>query len=282
MVRLMNLRDELLSLDFEKAVEDAVRFIRSVFKESAASGVVLGLSGGVDSSLTAALCVRALGAERVLGVLMPASFTPEEDVKDAYSLAEMLGIETARVNIDSIVDSFSKAMGISKSDPGMKMPFANLRARIRMVTLYFFANARNMLVAGTSDLSELLIGFFTKYGDGAADFLPIAHLYKTQVREMAKRLGIPSRIASKPSSPQLYPGHRLLDEIPIDYEELDPVLLGLFKYRLTPEEVSRETSVPLEIVLDVKSRFERSRHKRRLPPRIIPKYLESILGEKTG
>jgi len=257
----LNLREELLSLNFEKTIEDTVNFIRDIFKESGVSGVVLGLSGGVDSSLAATLCVQALGAEKILGVLMPTYFTPEEDVKDAYSLAEMLGIETLRVNISGIVDSFSKAIGARKSDPKMKMPFANLRARIRMITLYFFANARSMLVAGTSDLSELLIGFFTKYGDGAADFLPIAHLYKTQVREISRHLGIPSRIASKPSSPQLYPGHRLLDEIPIDYEELDPVLLGLFKYRLTPEEVSRETSVPLNIILDVKSRFENSRHK---------------------
>ena len=274
----MNLREELLSLNFEKTIEDTVNFIRDIFKESGVSGVVLGLSGGVDSSLAATLCVQALGAEKVLGVLMPTYFTPEEDVKDAYSLAEMLGIETLRVNISGIVDSFSKAIGARKSDPKMKMPFANLRARIRMITLYFFANARGMLVAGTSDLSELLIGFFTKYGDGAADFLPIAHLYKTQVREISRHLGIPSRIASKPSSPQLYPGHRLLDEVPIDYEELDPVLLGLFKYRLTPEEVSRETSVPLNIILDVKSRFENSRHKRRLPPRIIPDYLKNIFG----
>ena len=274
----MSLREELLSLNFEKTIKDTINFIRSIFKESGVSGVVLGLSGGVDSSLTATLCVQALGAEKVLGVLMPTYFTPEEDVKDAYSLAEMLGIETLRVNISGIVDSFSKAIGARKSDPKMKMPFANLRARIRMITLYFFANARSMLVAGTSDLSELLIGFFTKYGDGAADFLPIAHLYKTQVREISRRLGIPSRIASKPSSPQLYPGHRLLDEVLIDYEELDPVLLGLFKYRLTPEEVSRETSVPLNIILDVKSRFENSRHKRRLPPRIIPDYLKNIFG----
>ena len=274
----MNLREELLSLNFDKTIEDTVNFIRDIFKESGVSGVVLGLSGGVDSSLAATLCVQALGAEKVLGVLMPTYFTPEEDVKDAYSLAEMLGIETLRVNISGIVDSFSKAIGARKSDPKMKMSFANLRARIRMITLYFFANARGMLVAGTSDLSELLIGFFTKYGDGAADFLPIAHLYKTQVREISRHLGIPSRIASKPSSPQLYPGHRLLDEVPIDYEELDPVLLGLFKYGLTPEEVSRETSVPLNIILDVKSRFENSRHKRRLPPRIIPDYLKNIFG----
>ncbi len=264
----MSLHSDLLTFDFEKTVSEIVNFIRKVVDEAGASGVVVGLSGGVDSSLTAALCVRALGANKVLGVLMPTSFTPEEDIKDAYQLAEMLKIKTARVDIDGISEAFLRAVGVSEDDPKMKMALANLRARIRMMILYFFANAHNMLVAGTGDLSELLIGFFTKYGDGAADFLPIVHLYKTQVRKLAKYLGVPDRIAFKPSSPQLYPGHKLLDEVPIDYDELDPVLIGLFEYGLSPEEVSRKTKVPVEIVLDIKSRYEKTRHKRELPPRI--------------
>jgi NAD+ synthase len=257
-----------LTLDLDKAIDEIVNFIRRVVDEAKAQGVVVGLSGGVDSSLTAALCVRALGAERVLGILMPASFTPKEDVRDAYQLAEMLRIRTVRVDIDGIFKAFLRGMGIEEDDPGLKMAYANLRARIRMAILYFFANAQNMLVAGTGDLSELLIGFFTKYGDGAADFLPIVHLYKTQVRRLAKHLGVPERIAFKPSSPQLYPGHRLLDEVPIDYEELDPVLVGLFEHGLPPEEVSRRTNVPLEIIRDIMSRHEKTRHKRELPPRI--------------
>ena len=270
-----------LALDFEKTVNEITGFIRRVLNEANSSGVVIGLSGGVDSSLTAALCVQALGAERVLGVLMPTSFTPKEDIKDAYELAEMFKMKTIRVDIDGILESFLKSAGISKDDPKMKMPLANLRARIRMMILYFYANAYNMLVAGTSDLSELLIGFFTKYGDGAADFLPIAHLYKTQVRNLAKYLGIPERIAFKPSSPQLYPGHRLLDEVPIDYDKLDPVLVGLFKYELPPEEVSRKTGVPLEIVKDIMSRYEKTMHKRELPPRITHQSSGRINSDKT-
>jgi len=266
---------EDLSFDFEKTTNEITAFIRKVVNEADASGIVVGLSGGVDSSLTAALCVRALGADKVLGIIMPASFTPKEDVEDAYRLAKMLKMKTVRVDIDGISKAFLEAVGVSEDDPEMKMPLANLRARIRMMILYFFANAYNMLVAGTGDLSELLIGFFTKYGDGAADFLPITHLYKTQVRRLAKYLGVPERIAFKPSSPQLYPGHKLLDEVPIDYDELDPVLIGLFKYDLPPEEVSRKTKVPLEIVLDIKSRYERTRHKRELPLRIPNKSLKT-------
>jgi len=264
----LSLQDDLLILDYEKTVDEIVNFIRKIVDEANASGVVVGLSGGVDSSVTAELCVRALGSNKVLGILMPTSFTPKADIEDAYEMAEMLKIKTVRVNIDQIFGGFLKAIGISEDSPGMKMPLANLRARIRMTILYLYANAYNMLVAGTGDLSEILIGFFTKYGDGASDFLPIAHLYKTQVRRLAKYLGIPDRIAFKPSSPQLYPGHKLLDEVPIDYDELDPVLVGLFKYKLPPEEVSVKTQVPIEIIMDIKSRYEKTRHKRELPKRI--------------
>jgi len=274
----LSFHNDLSTLDFEKTIGKITSFIRKVVDDANASGVVVGLSGGVDSSLTATLCVRALGANKVLGILMPTSFTPKEDIKDAYELAEMLKIKTERVDIDGIFEAFLKAVGVSEDDPKMKMPLANLRARIRMVILYFYANAYNMLVAGTGDLSELLIGFFTKYGDGAADFLPIVHLYKTQVRKLAKYLGVPDRVAFKPSSPQLYPGHRLLDEVPIDYDKLDPVLVGLFKYELSPEEVSRKTKVPLEIVMDIKARYERTRHKRVLPLRITHQSTENEIS----
>ena len=265
----MGIDKDLLSFNAEEVLKETITFIRKVVEEAKSSGVVVGLSGGVDSSLTATLCVRALGRDRVLGVLMPTSFTPKRDIEDAYKLAEMLGIKTKRVDIDSICEAFLKAMDVPEDAPELKMPLANLRARIRMAILYFYANANNMLDAGTGDLSEFLIGFFTKYGDGAADFFPIAHLYKTQVRKLSEYLGIPSGISFKPSSPQLYPGHKLLDEIPIDYDELDPVLVGLFERELSPNEISEETGVPLKIVLDIKSRFEKTRHKRELPPRII-------------
>jgi len=264
----LDIHNDPLTFDAQKALKEILAFIRKVVDDANASGIVVGLSGGVDSSLTAALCVKALGGDRVLGILMPTSFTPKEDIEDAYELAEMLEIRTRRVDIDGICEAFLKAMGAPGDSPKMKMPLANLRARIRMAILYFYANAYNMLVAGTGDLSESLIGFFTKYGDGAADFFPIAHLYKTQVRKLAERLGIPKKIAFKPSSPQLYPGHKLLDEVPIDYDELDPVLVGLFERELPPNEVSEKTKVPLGIVLDIKSRYEKTRHKRELPPRI--------------
>jgi len=259
---------QVAELDFERTVNEGCSFIRGIVDQSGAKGVVIGLSGGVDSSVTAALCVQALSTERVLGVFLPTSFTPQQDQDDAHELAEQLGIRTEDRCIHTISEAFLATLGVDQRDLGNRMAIANLRARIRMVILYYYANAHNYLVVGPSDRSELLIGFFTKYGDGGADFLPISHLYKTQVRALATFLGIPERVAYKPSSPQLYPGHKLSDEIPLDYKDLDPVLVGLFDKQLTPEAVSRLTNVPLTIVEDMLYRFKASEHKRSLPPRI--------------
>jgi len=263
----MSLKASLES-DPEKASEQILGFIQKTVVDAKASGVVIGLSGGVDSTLAVALCTRALGRDKVLGILMPAFFTPEEDIADAQELARMLGIRTETVRIDGICKAFMDALGVSEDDAGIRIPLANIRARTRMIILYFYANANNYLVAGTGDRSEQLIGFFTKHGDGGADFFPILHLYKTQVRRLAEYLGIPERMALKPSSPQLYPGHRLGDEVPLDYDRLDPVLIGLFDYGLSPQKVSEMTTVPLAIVKEIVDRHNRTGHKREPAPTV--------------
>lgn len=261
----MKLGEDALKLNLEETTSEIIEFIRKIVKNANAAGVVVGLSGGVDSSLAAALCVRALGKERVLGVIMPTEFTPPQDIEDARDLAERLGIRTKLVNIHDIEEASFRGLRCDQKDPKQKIPMANIRARIRMVILYYYANLNNYLVAGTGDRSEALIGYFTKYGDGAADFLPIRHLYKAQVRELARHLGVPEKIAYKPSSPQLYPGHKVTDEIPLTYEELDPVLVGLFDLKLSPKEVSRRTGVPLKAIDEVLRRFRTSKHKREYP-----------------
>ncbi|MEM2961121.1 MAG: NAD+ synthase [Candidatus Bathyarchaeia archaeon] len=256
----------ILGMEFEEIVNKILNFIRNEVERSGASGVVLGLSGGVDSSLTATLCVHALGKEKVLGVIMPTGFTPKEDLEDAFDLANRLGIKTRVINIDDICGAFIKALKINPENPEVKIPLANIRARIRMVILYFYANLYNYLVCGTSDRSEYLIGYFTKYGDGAADFFPIRHLLKTQVRQLASYLGIPERIVTKPSSPQLYPGHKLTDEVPLDYSVLDQVLVKLFYENLSAEEVSEKMGVPIDIVKGVLHRHLATEHKRCASP----------------
>jgi len=255
-------------LDYEKTAEEIYSFVRRVVEEAHAAGVVVGLSGGVDSSLAATLCVNALGGDMVLGVLMPTDFTPREDVEDARELAARLGIRTEFVNIQGVCGRLFEDLGIDRSDPRQRMHMANIYARMRMVILYYYANLNHYLVVGSSDRSEALIGFFTKYGDGGADLFPSIHLYKTQVRELAKHLGVPEKIAYKPSSPQLYPGHKATDEIPLDYDRLDPVLVGLFDLRLQAGEVSRLAGVPIETVEEVLRRFNSSKHKRAFPPTV--------------
>ncbi len=257
---------DLLRLDLDSAAVEMVDFIRRKVGDSHTDGVVIGLSGGVDSSLVVTLSVRALGKDRVLGVLMPTEFTPKQDIDDALEVAKWLGIGTKLINIQGISEAFFNALGCDHKNSKYRIPMANIRARIRMTILYYHANLLNYLVAGTGDRSESLIGYFTKYGDGGVDFLPIGHLYKTQVRELARSLGVPERIAYKPSSPQLYPGHRATDEIPLDYDRLDPVLVMLFDQNLSPEEVSKLTAIPLGVVRDVVRRFNGSKHKRAPSP----------------
>jgi NAD+ synthase len=186
---------------------------------------------------------------------------PKQDIKDAVNLTRKFEVKNRGIGIDPIVKAFKRQIGITRKDELNKIPLANLVSRIRMVTLYYFANSMNYLVAGTGDRSEDLLGYFTKYGDGGVDMLPISHLYKTQVRALAKRLGVPERIAYKPSSPQLYPGHKATDELPADYEVLDPILVDMFDQKKSPEEL-KSIGVDPKITRKIIERYEKSQHKR--------------------
>lgn len=255
-----------LQIDLEKATEEAVAFIKKVVASSEASGIVIGLSGGVDSSVVATLCVRAVGPDHVLGVLMPTEFTPQNDISDASELAKGLSIKTELVKVQRITEAVDKSLGIDVGDTSQRIARANILARTRMVILYYYANVYNFLVVGTGDRSEYLVGYFTKYADGAADFFPIRHLYKTQIRQLGEHLTLPAKLAYKPSSPQLYPGHKLLDELPLDYDKLDPILVGLYHLHMQPAEISEITNVPLSIIESVQARYRKSQHKRRNAP----------------
>jgi len=264
----MNKLEKLLEIDLEKESNRIIKFIREIITETKSNGIVVGISGGVDSALVTVLCVKAIGPEKVFGVMLPLDFTPKQDLDDAIALAKQLNIQFQILPIDSIAKSFFENLNLNMNDPSYKLAMANIRARIRMIILYYFANLKNALVVGTGDKSEILIGFFTKYGDGGVDFLPIAHLYKTQVRKMAEFLGVPSHIAYKPASPQLYPGHLATDEIPIGYEKMDPVLVGLVDKKMKPDKVSKITDVSIEIINKIISKIKNSEHKRKYPKMI--------------
>jgi len=263
----------LPELDYERVISEITDFIVKIVEEAGCRGVVIGLSGGLDSSVACALSVKALGKDRVTALIMPdSSVTPPRDVEDAKSLAETFGLKSHFIDIKNLYDAFAKASPFY--DDGAKIANANLRARFRMITLYYYANLENLLVCGTGDRSELLLGYFTKYGDGGVDFLPIGDLYKTQVRQLARRLGLPKAIVEKPSSPALLPGQTAEGELGASYEEIDQVLYLYVDLGKPPDEIIRETGISENKVRAIIRRVHLNEHKRRLPPiaKITKKY----------
>jgi len=255
---------EMLDIPMDQVANTIVNFIKEHFTRSRVSKAVIGLSGGLDSSVTARLLVDAVGADKVVGVVMPDTrVTPSIDVEDAVDLSRSLGIEYLVIPIDTIIDSYSI---IPRFNVNEKLPVGNLRARVRMSILYYLANKLNGMVIGTGDRSEILLGYFTKYGDGGVDILPLACLYKTQVRELGRYLGIPARILSKPSSPRLWRDHLAEEELGLKYEVIDLVFYSLIDKGLTIDEAVDATGIPREVFLKVIELHRRNRHKRRLPP----------------
>ena len=227
---------DVLSIPYDEAIKVSAEFARKILEESGAKGFVIGLSGGLDSSALLAVLSRAVAPEDITALIMPDSrATPSEDVEDAVELARMFRVRYYVVYIDTIVDAYKVAPFVEVAED---MSTGNLRARIRMNLLYYYANKYGALVAGSSDRSELLIGYYTKYGDGAADLMPLGCFYKTQVREIARRLGIPEKIVYKPSAPRLFRGHTAKDELGYTYEEIDLVLYALFDLKLSVSSAS--------------------------------------------
>ncbi|OGS50743.1 MAG: hypothetical protein A3K65_06010 [Euryarchaeota archaeon RBG_16_68_12] len=249
----------------EEQVGIVTSFIRHHLEDSGARGIVLGMSGGVDSSLVAKLCVDAAGADKVVGVWSGEGPVKGPDYADARDWAKALGVELRRYDIAPLVAAFQKTLRIRTDE---RTALGNVKARVRMILLYAIANREQRIVMGTGNKSELACGYFTVFGDGGADFLPIGDLYKTQVREMAASLGVPKRILEKVPTAGLWPGQTDEDELGIRYEDLDRVLLGI-ELRLSPEDVASRTGVDLATVHRVEAIVARSVHKRKTP--LIPK-----------
>lgn len=248
------------TLDLSDVKKKVVSFIKNKVEESQTDGVVLGISGGIDSAVTAYLCVEALGSRRVMGLIMPdLRVTPEEDVTDARLVASELCVETEEVDIARIHKAFVKGA------VGTKLADGNLRARIRMSLLYYHANLSNRLVAGTGDRSELLLGYFTKYGDGGVDILPIADLYKTEVRELGEVLGINRRIVAKKSSPRLWVGQLAEAEIGLNYDVIDQVFSLTLDQGLDVKTVATKLKVSRTKVEGLLKRYNLTAHKRQMP-----------------
>ena len=259
----MKLAPSALELDLPDIEKRIRRFIKNYVENSGADGIVLGLSGGVDSSTTAALSSLAIGGDRVLGLMLPEKETHNpKDIDDAKLVAEKFGLKTQICNITPALESFYKTIPIF--DPADKLCKGNIKARTRMIYIYYYANKLNRIVCGSSDKSESMMGYFTKWGDVAADISPIMDLYKTQVRKLATHLGIPTELASKPSTPALWPNQLAEAELGIKYETLDLILYGLERFMAT-EEIARQLNIENVLVKKVKSRWLSAEHKRRMP-----------------
>jgi NAD+ synthase len=195
-------------------------WIRERVEEAGAEGVVLGISGGIDSAVTAVLAKRGL-EDKVLGLIMPCHSDPI-DVQHAQRVAAKFSIETEYVDLTPVFDRLVEAL-----PPGDRVATGNLKARLRMAVWYYFANSRNYLVAGAGNKSEIMVGYTTKYGDGGVDILPLGDLLKTQVRELARELGIPEEIIARPPTAGLWEGQTDEGEMGITYDELDSVLVAI-------------------------------------------------------
>ena len=197
------------------------RFIQEQVAEARSGGVIVGISGGIDSAVVAFLSVRALGKGKVFGIMLPSHTTPDDNERDAVQIVKMLGIEHARIPISDIIEAYGELLPDFREGG---LPKANLQARIRMCILYYYANLKNYLVCGTTDASENFLGYFTKHGDGAVDLEPIIKVTKSDLKLMARELGVPENIIQKKSSPNLLLKHDAEEELGVTYEFLDKLL----------------------------------------------------------
>jgi NAD+ synthase len=227
------------NLNLNIVEESLIREIRSFV---GTKNIFIGISGGIDSALVAFLSVKALGRKRVFGLLMP--YGRQKDINDALAVVGQLGIKYFSKDIKPIVDQYK----ISEN----KYVLGNIMSRVRMTILYAYANHKNALVAGTTNKSEMSIGYFTKFGDGACDFEAIANLYKTEVFQLAKQLNIPPAVIDKKPSASLWNDQFDEDEFGFTYKQLDRFLQG----DLVDEEIESR----------IKQLISLSEHKRHLPP----------------
>ncbi len=259
----MKLTSEVLKIDPVQVENRVARFVSDYVAQVEAPGVVIGISGGIDSATSAAICAKAIGGARVLGVNMPEAETRnDEDIQEAQLVADMFGIRLEIVDISEMIKTFLE--NVPALDLKDHLASGNAKARMRVVVLYYYANRTKRLVVGSSDKSEVMLGYFTKWGDYCADISPLADLYKSQVRQLAVHLKLPAKLVEKSPTPNLWPGQTAEEELGLGYDQLDLMLFGL-EHFMTVEEVARDVALPVEVVKRVEKRWLGSEHKRRLP-----------------
>ena len=246
-------------------IDNVIEFIRNTVNASGSDGVVLGLSGGLDSVTVTKLCIEALGPEKVLTLFMPSVTTPPEDYTSTLELSKEWGVEYKVVDVQPAVNIFTGMLFTSVEAPLEK---GNISARCRMIVLYNRAKKLNYLVVGTSNRSEFMMGYFTKFGDGAADFFPIIDFYKTQVWQLAEIIGVPKEVIDRVPTAGLWDGQTDEDEMGITYCNLDIVLNEMARGS-EDEDISKIVDVSREKIAEIRERVSAMGHKRM--PALRPK-----------
>jgi len=229
-----------------------IQWIKDKANEAGVKGLVMGLSGGLDSSVVAVLCKNAFPLS-TLALIMPC-YTLKKDIEDAQRISEKFNIDYKIIDLSEIYNLFISILGKEEKEEeeSLRLAQANIKSRLRMITLYYFANKLHYLVVGTGNKTELMVGYFTKYGDGGVDILPLGNLLKTQVKELARYLGIPQKIINKIPSGGLWEGQTDEGEMGISYQDLDNYLAS-------------GKLDNLEILKKIQDRILWNNHKRRMP-----------------
>ncbi|MDD3051829.1 MAG: NAD+ synthase [Candidatus Cloacimonetes bacterium] len=240
-------------------IDKIADFIKRKFSETGRIKAIIGLSGGIDSAVSAALCVKALGKENVFGLMMPYKKSSKESLKDAIAVKDFLRIETQQIDISPMIDAY-----FDNYEPQADLlRRGNRMARERMCILFDYSAKLNGLVVGTGNKTEILIGYFTQHGDGACAFEPIGNLYKTEVRQAAKILGLPSVVIEKKPTADLWNGQTDEDEIGLSYDLLDDILFDMVEDKR--DEKSLLSKYKMNDINRVRKLYERSAFKRELP-----------------
>ncbi len=258
-------------VDVESLANQVSDWLKARLEESGARTFVLGLSGGIDSAVVCGLAARGVGADRVVGVIMPSASNPDDAVQ-AAKVASAFDVKTLTVDLTSMAQSFHASMPTetaldalrilsseeSDVDARRQLATANVRPRLRMTTLYYVANLVKGVVLGTGNKSEAMIGYFTKYGDGGVDLFPIIDLYKFEVRSFAAHIGVPQSVIDRPPSAGLWQGQTDEDEIGLSYAQLDEALMAI--------ERGETAGIAPDVLDRVKNMNAVSHHKRQPVP----------------
>jgi len=251
--------NKIIEQDYSSISNKIQNSLKQKLEEIKSNGVIFGLSGGVDSVVTAYLCANSIKDNTTALILPDSKISPKEETEDAIRVVDELGLNYRLLDINLIHGSYAKNL-----EPDDKA-LGNLSARIRKNIIYYYANAKNLTVLGTSDKTEHLIGYFTKFGDGAADLLPISSLYKNQVRGLAKYLDVPDSIIKKKSSPNLWKNHFAEIELDASYEQIDCVLYCIFDEKISIDETVKRTEIDKSTVEKIYNLYKKSKHKRITP-----------------